>query len=175
VYKCRRKTKGRVKIKVDKVLIYEQLLEKSTVIYQGAIDAAERAYKTATDNGNIAENKYDTLALEASYLEQGQTKRLIECAQELAAFKRLQISLANVDDFVCQGSLVELMDDEDNFKYVFLAPCSGGLKLQYSEIEIIVVTPKSPLGSAINQKSTGSEIQLFIGHSKKTYEIVQIY
>lgn len=36
--------------------------------YQTVLSAAKRAYSTATDRANIAENKYDTLGLEAAYL-----------------------------------------------------------------------------------------------------------
>ena len=35
-------------------------------MHQGAVDAAQRAYETAADEENEAENKYDILDLEAS-------------------------------------------------------------------------------------------------------------
>ena len=37
--------------------------------------AAQTAYEAATAEENIAENKYDTLGLEASYLATGQARR----------------------------------------------------------------------------------------------------
>ena len=45
--------------------------------------AAQSAYEAATAEENIAENKYDTLGLEASYLATGQARRSAEIRQAL--------------------------------------------------------------------------------------------
>jgi hypothetical protein len=37
-----------------------------------------------------------------------------------------------------------LRDIDDNEKYIFYGPSAGGLKVQFAEQEIVVVTPGSP-------------------------------
>lgn len=52
-----------MRLNMNKKLLYKQLLLALAAIHQSAVDAAKRAYDTATDSENIAENRYDTLAL----------------------------------------------------------------------------------------------------------------
>ncbi|ABM04360.1 GreA/GreB family elongation factor [Psychromonas ingrahamii 37] len=160
---------------MNKKQVHNQLILALEATYQGAVKAAERAYNTATNNENVAENKYDTLALEASYLAQGQAQRVAECAQDLIAFQQLNISAASLKLSVCLGALVLLHDLDDNEKYVFYGPSAGGLKVQFAEKDIVVVTPGSPLGAAIKDRSVGDEISLFIGNKVIEYEIAEIY
>jgi transcription elongation GreA/GreB family factor len=160
---------------MNKKLLHKQLIIALEAAYQSAVNAAKRAYNTATDNENIAENKYDTLALEASYLAQGQSQRVEECAKDLAAFQELNSSAASSQSSVCLGALVALRDLDDNEKYIFYGPSSGGLKVQFAGKEIVVVTPGSPLGAAIKDRSVGDEISLSIGNKVIEYEIAKIY
>lgn len=160
---------------MNKKRVYNQLILALEATYQGAVNAAQRAYNTATNNENVAENKYDTLALEASYLAQGQARRVAECAKDLADFQQLNSSAASATSSVCLGALVLLHDIDDNEKYIFYGPSAGGLKVQFFEKEIVVVTPGSPLGAAIKDRVVGDEISLFIGNKKMEYEIAMIY
>lgn len=160
---------------MNKKLLHKQLIIALEAAHQSAVNAAKRAYDTATDNENVAENKYDTLALEASYLAQGQSLRVEECAKDLIAFQQLNISAGSSQSSVCLGSLVALRDIDDNEKYIFYGPSAGGLKVQFAEKEIVVVTPGSPLGGAINQRALGDEVSISIGNKVMEYEIAKIY
>ncbi|MFQ3175668.1 MAG: transcription elongation GreA/GreB family factor [Psychromonas sp.] len=157
---------------MNKKQVHKQLILALEATYQGAVNAAQRAYNTATNNENVAENKYDTLALEASYLAQGQARRVAECAQDLAAFEKLNSSSTSK---LGLGALVLLRDLDDNEKYIFYGPSAGGLKVQFAEKEIVVVTPGSPLGAAIKDRSVGDDVSLFIGKKVIEYEIAEIY
>ena len=53
---------------MNKHAVLQLILEKLTVDLDIVQRAAQTAYETATHEENIAENKYDTLGLEASYL-----------------------------------------------------------------------------------------------------------
>ena len=160
---------------MNKRLVHKQLILALEATHQSAVRAAERAYNTATDNENVAENKYDTLALEASYLAQGQSQRVAECAMDVVAFQKLNITAASSTSSVCLGALIALRDLDNNKKYIFLGPSAGGLKVQFAEKEIVVVTPGSPLGSAINHRAVGDEVSIAIGNKVMEYEIVMIY
>jgi len=160
---------------MNKKRVHKQLILALEAAHQGAVNAAKRAYNTATDNENIAENKYDTLALEASYLAQGQSQRVEECAKDIVAFQKLYISAASSKSSVCLGSLLSLRDIDDNEKYIFYGPSAGGLKVRFAEKEIVVVTPGSPLGTAINHLGVGDEVSISIGNKVMGYEIAMIY
>ena len=69
---------------MNKHAVHQLVLEKLSVDLDIAQRAAQTAYETATHEENIAENKYDTLGLEASYLAAGQAKRVEEIKQALA-------------------------------------------------------------------------------------------
>jgi transcription elongation GreA/GreB family factor len=162
-------------IHMNKKLLHKQLILALEATYQDAVNAAKRAYNTATNNENIAENKYDTLALEASYLAQGQAQRVEECAKDIVAFQQLNISAASPQSSVCLGALVLLRDLDDNDKYIFYGPSAGGLKVLFAEKEIVVVTPGSPLGAAINHRAEGDDVSISIGKKVIEYEIAEIY
>ncbi|MDY7065315.1 hypothetical protein PsexTeo8_17450 [Pseudomonas extremaustralis] len=56
---------------MNKHAVLQLILEKLAADLDIAQRAAQTAYETATHEENIAENKYDTLGLEASYLAAG--------------------------------------------------------------------------------------------------------
>ena len=72
-----------------------QLLELITATLARNLDIAQRAaqtaYETATHEENVAENKYDTLGLEASYLATGQARRTEEIRQALVKYQGLTL------------------------------------------------------------------------------------
>lgn len=57
---------------MDKFLLQQQVLERLADDLLQVEQAARVAHETATHEENIAENKYDTLGLEAAYLATGQ-------------------------------------------------------------------------------------------------------
>ena len=158
---------------MNKKLLAETLLIALSDVHQSAVDAAKRAYDTATDNENVAENKYDTLALEAAYLAQGQSLRVEQCEADLIAFK--EINIKTPDTAVKVGALVLLIDEQDNERWLFFGPTAGGLKVLFEGQRIVVVTASSPLGHAIAGKQVGQEVSVNIAGNLITYEIVEIH
>jgi hypothetical protein len=77
---------------MNKQTVHQLILDKLRVDLDIAERAAQTAYETATHEENIAENKYDTLGLEASYLAAGQAKRVEEIRQSLALCQNLMRS-----------------------------------------------------------------------------------
>ena len=97
---------------MNKHAVLQLILEKLSVDLDIAQRAAQTAYETATHEENIAENKYDTLGLEASYLAAGQAKRVEEIKQSLALCQNLQLQLRAYDEQrgIEVGALVGLED-----------------------------------------------------------------
>ena len=60
---------------MNKKLLQKHILTALETNHQTAISATQQAHDTATHEENIAENKYDTLGLEAAYLAHGQAQR----------------------------------------------------------------------------------------------------
>ena len=156
---------------INKPLLFTQIISALQLNHKRAVEAAMRAYNTATNNENVAENKYDTLALEASYLAHGQAQRVAQCEADIMAFKKLDISAKST---VVLGSLVELIDQQDKYKYLFIGPSAGGLKAISALKEVVIVTPNSPLGCALMGREQDNEISVKIGELVVDYEIVMI-
>lgn len=154
-------------------LIGHILLELENV-FQGAVAAAQRAYDTATDEENEAENKYDTLGLEASYLAHGQSKRVAQCEADLIVFKKLKTVDFTPNMPVATGAFVKVEDDSGTEQFVFLSPVAGGLKVSFENTEITLVTPSSPLGKALIRCVEGDHIEVQLGDDKVFYQVMAV-
>ncbi len=158
---------------MNKKLLLKKLLNTLNGVHQNAINAAQRAHDTATDNENIAENKYDTLALEAAYLAQGQSVRVEQCFDDIQAFNKL--NACSIHNKVCLGSLVLLLDEQDNNKWLYFGPAAGGLKVSFEGNSIVVVTASSPLGKSIEHAQVGQEVSVNIAGKLLNYEVIEIH
>lgn len=160
---------------MNKSRLLKHLLEELEALHQGAINAALQAYNTATHEENVAENKYDTLGLEAAYLAQGQSRRVAECEADVAAFKKLTASAFPLDSPVDVGALVCLKDGSGVTQLLFIGPSAGGLKVTFDQQSVTVVTLSAPLGVALQGRLVGDEIGLKLGGREQYYEIVALY
>lgn len=122
--------------------------------------AAQAAYEAATAEENIAENKYDTLGLEASYLATGQARRTAEIRQALLTYQ--QLLLRDYDDSlgVQVSNLVTLEDEQGEQRLLFLGPEAAGLKIGEGDEQVTVITSRSPLGQQLLGKKVGDEVNL---------------
>lgn len=150
------------------------LIKELEANYQVALAAANRAHTTATDKQNIAENKYDTLGLEAAYLAQGQAQRAVECSAELETVEKLSVVGLTSSNAIVIGTLVTLIEQNEGAISLFLAPVAGGLKFSFDELDIVVITPSSPLGKQLLGKYKDDEFELKSGQHTKNYRIARI-
>jgi transcription elongation GreA/GreB family factor len=136
--------------------------------------AARKAHEAATHEECIADNKYDTLGLEASYVAQGQANRAQEIKQALETYRKLEMRTFAGNAAIRLTALVTLEAEDGSARKVFLGPAAGGLKVMEDGEEIIVITPDSPLGRALLGKSAGDLLELPAGNTVKEYEIVEV-
>jgi transcription elongation GreA/GreB family factor len=122
--------------------------------------AAQTAYETATAEENIAENKYDTLGLEASYLATGQARRTAEIRQALLTYQQLLLRDYDPARGVQISNLVTLEDEDGGQRLLFLGPEAAGLKIGEGEGLVTVITPRSPLGQLLVGKKIDDEVSL---------------
>lgn len=160
---------------MNKIQLIKHIIAQLEDVYRNAVAAANRAHSSATDKENIAENKYDTLGLEAAYLAEGQARRVLECEVELNEFKRLLLVDDACHDEVKVGSFIHLEDDHGQGGYLFLGASAGGLKVSFENKLIMIITPESPLGKALLGLSVDDEVQLLVAGEKVNYCIVDTY
>lgn len=138
-----------------------------------ALAAADEARATATSKENVAENKYDTLGLEAAYLAHGQSERVVQLGMALEGFRNLANGLGQHDE-VAMGSLVALVDETENQRIVLIGPAAGGQTVRFDARQITVVTPQSPLGQALLGAMCEDEITTTIGGRQVCYTITSL-
>eukprot|EP01132_Coremiostelium_polycephalum_P021514 gene21514-25548_t len=120
---------------MNKHAIHQLVLDKLAVDLDIAQRAAQTAYETATHEENIAENKYDTLGLEASYLAAGQARRVEEIRQALTLCQNMQLRAYDDQRGIEVGALLGLADENDRQQWLFLAPDGAGLKVDVNRSE----------------------------------------
>ncbi|MFT7674735.1 MAG: transcription elongation GreA/GreB family factor [Gammaproteobacteria bacterium] len=159
---------------MDKTRLHQTIITALEVVLDTSKKAAMQAHEAATNGETVAENKYDTFGLEASYLAAGQSKRVSECEESIKIFKLLEAQDFNPESMIRPGALVTLEDAQNNIKYLFLSPVSGGLKVSFNQLEVTLVTPSAPLGKALMSQVLGDDITVLMGNEKQSYIILNI-
>jgi len=136
--------------------------------------AAQTAYETATAEENIAENKYDTLGLEASYLATGQARRTAEIRQALLTYQRLIMRDYDPAQGIQISNLVTLEDEQGNQRMLFLGPQGAGLKIGEGEQMVTVITPRSPLGQLLIGKRVDDEVSLQVAGMAQVSIVIDV-
>ena len=153
------------------------LIRKITGKLAGELEVCFRAAQfsraEATHESNKAENKYDTRGLEASYLARGQSKQAAELEAAIAEFEKLGARKFADGDAIGIGALVELEHGGESSFY-FLGPRAGGTEVLHDKKEILVVTPKSPLGEQLMGKKKGDQPQVNFGGAKQMARILSV-
>lgn len=157
-------------------VIYE-LESKVTTL----VSAMEQTVDAATNEETVPEHKYDTLALEASYLAHGQAMRLEQIKNDIATLKRTTLREFSEQDSVGLTALVCVENDDEQIAWYWMLPCGGGVTIKDASVltnsglaELTVVTPHSPLGKALLGQNEDDEVSLAIGDSVQHYAIISI-
>jgi transcription elongation GreA/GreB family factor len=136
--------------------------------------AALTAHEAATHEECAPDNKYDTTALEASYLAQGQANRARDLRLNLEAYRALTLQAFDDSTPVRLTALVTLEDEEGTVRRLFLGPNGGGMRVDDEEGEIVVITPLSPLGRSLLGRRVGDELQAGDAADATNYTIVTV-
>ncbi len=142
---------------MDKRRILDAILERLTAEARTLAQAAMTAHQAATHEDNKARSKYETLALEASYIAQGQANRAAELAAAVKLYERLEPVPFLAETPVGTGALVTFEEAGGKVSCVFLGPDQGGLKVIVDGVEVVVITEASPLGQSLLGLTTDDE------------------
>ena len=159
---------------MNKNAVYLLMLEKLAIDLDVLQRAAQTAYEAATHAENIAENKYDTLGLEASYLATGQARRVEEIRQALKNCQAMTLAPFDPAHGIQVGALVHLEAGSGSGHWLFLAPDAAGLKLAHDEHTVTVITPRSPLGAALLGKQPDDEVLINIAGVAQGFTVCEV-
>lgn len=160
---------------MDKLLLQQQVLERLAEDLRQVEQAARAAHETATHEENVAENKYDTLGLEAAYLATGQARRADAIRQAIAAWGQFRPRPYDAGKGIQLGALVCLVDADQKQQQFFLGPDGGSMKLLSGTQLVQVITSEAPLGKAMLGKCEGDEVSLRVAQVQQQFEVLRVY
>ena len=158
---------------MNKTAVHLLMLEKLAIDLDVLQRAAQTAYEAATHAENIAENKYDTLGLEASYLATGQARRVEEIRQALKNCRAMPLAPYDAASGIQIGALIQLEAENGSAQWLFLAPDAAGLKLEHGAQTVTVITPRAPLGAALLGKQLDDEVQINVGGAVQVFSVCE--
>ncbi len=130
---------------------------------KNTLQAANNAHLAATDDQSVAETQYDTLAIEAGYLAEGQTRRVQEIRQAIKHFEALPLVIFSKEQAIALGSFVQIEKDEPMQHWFFIGPAAGGFRTKINKQHFTVITPQSPMGLALINKVIDDEVSMSLG------------
>jgi hypothetical protein len=136
--------------------------------------AARTAHEAATHEECLPDNKYDTTALEASYIAQGQANRAQEIRGALECYRALTLHGFDDDTPIRLTALVTLENAQGDVRRLFLGPQAGGMKITDRDGDIVVITPRSPLGRSLLGLKTGDEVQVGEAAAALSFIVVEV-
>ncbi len=144
---------------IDKTEIIRQVLsaqeEELAILETGARESRDEAIHEE----NQPEDKYDTHHLEASYLAEGQSRIAIEMRESITRLNTIELKDLTPNDPIALGTLVSLKS-KGKLTHYFLSPSAGGLEVSIKGIDILVITPQSPIGKKLIGKKINDEIEI---------------
>ena len=150
-------------------IILNELSKKLSIATQAAL----AAHDEATHEDAKAENKYDTRGLEASYLAGAQSERAVQLQSAVAYFENLALKPLEAKEIIAATALVEL-ELEGKVAWYFLSSQEGGLEVECEGEKVFVLSPQSPLGSALMGKSEGDDVAVKTPTGVREYEILSV-
>lgn len=161
--------------KVDKKVLIALITTNLKQELAQAINAANEAHASAVDDQSVAETQYDTLAIEASYLAEGQSRRVQELQEALLNYQMLSIEDFTEDKPIRLSALVQLGADTKKQHWFFIGPAGGGFRCQLNDQHITVITPKSPIGLVLMGQYCDEDIEVMLGNRKLTDYIASVH
>lgn len=159
---------------LDKSLLTSRVLAQLADDLQQVEHAARVAHETATHEENIAENKYDTLGLEAAYLASGQARRAEAIRQAMAQWRQFRPRPLEAGSAIQLGALVHLLDEDDQHQWLFLGLDGGSMSLPCGTQRVQVISGSTPLGQALLGKAEGDEVAIQVGSVRRQFEVLAV-
>lgn len=158
---------------IDKKRIVDTLIEKLNNELIEVESAAKSAKDLATADDLKSEGKYDTRAIEASYLASAQNKRVDEIKLDIQMLEDLAVSIEPATKMQL-GSL-GLIRCNGQERFYFLSTTSGGSMLMIEDTPILVISVFSPIGDAALGNGPGDSFEVETPKETRQYDVLEVY
>ncbi|MBP9681286.1 MAG: GreA/GreB family elongation factor [Bacteriovorax sp.] len=155
----------------DKKIVLDSLLENLRRELAEVEAAAHSAKDLATQDDLKSEGKYDTRAIEASYLASAQLKRVEEIKIDIQMLEELELQPSQQ---LQMGSLA-LIEFNAQKRYYFLTSTSGGTMLTINGENVLVISVFSPLGSEALGAKKGESFEVETPKETRVYKVLDVY
>ena len=159
---------------MDKFLLQQQVLDRLAEDLLQAEQAVRAAHEAATHEENIAENKYDTLGLEAGYLATGQARRAEGIRQAMAHWRQFRPHPYDASKGIQLGALVCLVDSDHKQQLLFIGPAGGSMQLVSGVQLVQVISIEAPLGIAMLGKCEADEVSIQGAPIQQQFEVLWV-
>lgn len=157
-----------------KQLILDELIKRARSELVGLAASAKSNKDFATDQEFKAESKYDTRALEASYLASAESKRVEELKLEIQILEEVDVNASEKLGEISIGALVELLHHGQK-RFYFLIPTAGGTIIKIKDDAILVVSVFSPIGDALMGLKKGEEFEVETPKETRKYQVLNFF
>lgn len=158
---------------MDKPTLKAALLTRLDDDIDAALASSRSAQETASHEDNKPENQYDTLALEAAYLAHGQSERILRLQKERISLAKWPMPEKG-EPLVRNGSLLKLMSEDDETRWLFITPV-GGYQLLAEGQKILVISQQTPLAKKLMGKEEGEALDLTFNGVTTEWELAELY
>lgn len=145
-------------MKMNKQQILKRVEARFRELLELTMSASQEARDEATDEESRAESKYDTHAIEASYLAAGQAERAEALALTIQTFAQTKFPDCAPGDPIAVGALVDV-DFGNERSYFLLAAAGGGTTCDIDGRELTVLAPSAPLARKLMGAKAGDVLK----------------
>ena len=156
---------------IDKNLIVSQLVQQLESDLCALEEVAHSSKEYVTDGDVKPEGKYDTRAIEASYLAGAQEKRVEEIKLDLQMLKDLELHPSSSAQL---GSLVKIKFNNEDRLY-FISSTAGGSIVNINGTTVLVISVFSPIGSEILNLEANDAFEVETPGGSRHYQVVAVY
>lgn len=159
---------------IDKHQVLALLQQRLTAILDRLTEAQKSAQAGATHPDNKQEHAKDMRSTESSYLARGLAERVETLRDGLRALALLRMPDLDEDDPACPGALVTIEDENGRESVYLLAPAGGGESFPVGGVEVLVLTPQSPLGAALSGRRAGDAVEVQLPSGRLRAEVTDV-
>lgn len=158
---------------MDKKVVIELIVAALVRDLRVLVSSVQASNEEASHEQNKPENKYDTRALEASYLARGQSRQVVELERAIQEFQTLSAAPWPADEPIDVGALLVVKSGRDEDVYL-LGPKAGGVEVVCNGATVTVITPQSPIGRLLVGRTQGETIIFPTTREERRLKIVQV-